>query len=239
MPTSHTFLDIRVDDITMDQVIERVTAAIKAEKACDIVTVNPELVMTATKNTEFKSVINDADIVTPDGVGLRIMGSITGRKLQERVTGVDLCDRLAQEAAKQDWSVYLLGSKPGVAEKAAANLVKRYPDLRIAGTNSGDPDDDSAQDILMDISTTEPDILLVAYGSPTQELWIKKYRDDLGNIVTVGVGGSFDFIAGHAKRAPKHVQTAGLEWLWRLIHQPKRLKRMMALPKFAILSLFK
>lgn len=239
MANRYTFLDVRVDNITMDETVQKVAQAIKAEKSLNIVTVNPELVMAATKHDEFKDVITNSDIVTPDGVGLVIMGTLTGRRLKQRVTGVDLCDRLAGEAAKHSWSIYLLGAKPGVAEQAGKNLVAKYPKLNIAGTNSGDPDDASAQDILMDITTVEPDILLVAYGSPTQELWIKKYRDDLAGIITIGVGGSFDFIAGSAKRAPKAVQNVGLEWLWRLAMQPKRFKRMLALPKFAILSLFK
>lgn len=239
MPNSHSFLDVRVDNITMDQTVQKVAEAIKGERACNIVTVNPELVMIARENPEFKSIIQDASVVTPDGVSLVVIGRLTGRHLKERVTGVDLCDRLAQEAAKHGWSMYLLGAGPGVAEKAANNLVASYPELIVTGTSDNDPDDESSADSIMDITTTEPDILLVAYGSPTQELWIKKYADDLGNLVTIGVGGSFDFIAGSAKRAPKPVQKVGLEWLWRLILQPKRIKRMLVLPKFAILSLFK
>lgn len=239
MPNSHSFLDVRVDNITMDQTVHKVAEAIAGERACNIVTVNPELVMIAQENPEFKSIIENANVVTPDGVSLVVIGRLTGRHLQERVTGVDLCDRLAQEAAKHGWSIYLLGAGQDVAKRAADNLVAKYPNLTIAGTSSNDPDDASTADSIMDIATTEPDILLVAYGSPTQELWINKHADDLGNIVTIGVGGSFDFIAGSAKRAPKPVQKAGLEWLWRLVLQPKRIKRMLVLPKFAILSLFK
>lgn len=239
MASSYTFLDVRVDNVTMDQTVDRVSEAITKSVACNIVTVNPELVMAATKNPDFKKVIKQADIVTPDGVGLIIMGRLTGRRLQERVTGVDLCDRLAKEAAQRGWSLYLLGAAPGVAQQAAKNLQSIYPNLTIAGTNSSDPDDKLASDIHMDITRTKPNILLVAYGSPTQELWIQKHRQQLGNIVTVGVGGSFDFIAGTAKRAPKFVQSIGLEWLWRLILQPKRWRRMLVLPKFAIACLFK
>lgn len=238
MPNSYTFLGVRVDDVTMDDVITQVTQAIEAKRDFNIVTVNPELVMTATKHAEFKDIINNAGIVTPDGVGLRIMGMLTGRKLRQRVTGVDLCDRLAKEAAEHGWSIYLLGARPDVANQAATNLVKKYPGLVIAGTSSEDPDDDLANDIITDITATKPDILLVAYGSPTQEIWLKKHRNKLGNLVTIGVGGSFDFIAKTAKRAPKVIQTIGLEWLWRLILQPKRWKRMLALPVFAIRSLF-
>lgn len=239
MPNSYNFLGVRVDDVTMDQVIKQVSTAISTKKPYNIITVNPELVMAATKNSEFKDVIASADIVTPDGIGLVIMGRLTGRRLHERVTGVDLCDRLADEANIKGWSIYLLGAAPGVAQQAAVNLQKKYPNLKIAGTSSADPDDASVNDIKNNIISSKPDILLVAYGSPTQELWIQKYREQFDPMVTIGVGGSFDFIAGSAKRAPKLVQKIGLEWLWRLILQPKRFKRMLALPKFAILSLFK
>lgn len=239
MLSSHRFLGIRVDDVTMRQTIERVSQAIQSKKQFNIVTVNPELVMAATKNAEFKEIIDTADIVTPDGVGLLIMGWLTGRKLRERVTGVDLCSRLASESAKHGWSIYLLGAPPGVAPQAAKNLQQNYPGVTIAGANSSDPEEEYFNDIHMDITRSKPDILLVAYGSPTQELWIKQHSGSLGNMVTIGVGGSFDFIAGSAKRAPKFIQNIGLEWLWRLVLQPRRWRRMLVLPKFAILSIFK
>lgn len=239
MASSYSFVDIRVDNVTMNETVERASRAITQKQSLNIVTVNPELVMIATKNTEFKDIIQTADIVTPDGVGLLIMGRLTGRRLKERVTGVDLCYTLADEAAKHGWSIYLLGAPQGVAQQAAKNLQEMYSGLKIAGTNSSDPDDELADDILKDINKSKPDILLVAYGSPTQELWLKKHREALSGIVTIGVGGSFDFIAGTASRAPKWMQKIGLEWLWRLIMQPKRWRRMLALPKFAIASLFK
>lgn len=239
MPNSYKFLDVRVDDVTMDQTVDAVTAAITNKQALNIVTLNPELVMTAAKNKAFKDIVAKADVVTPDGIGLIIMGRLTGRRLHERVTGVDLCDRLAQEASKNNWGIYLLGATPGVAQQAATNLQKAYPGLTISGTSSADPDDQSANDIKNDIISVKPDILLVAYGSPVQELWIQKHRGHFDPIVTIGVGGSFDFIAGSAKRAPKLVQKIGLEWLWRLVLQPWRIKRIAVLPKFAILSLFK
>lgn len=239
MPNSYDFLGIRVDNVTMDQTIQGVIQAIEQKKPFNIVTVNPELVMTATKNKDFKDIIQNSDIVTPDGVGLIIMGWLTRRKLKERVTGVDLCERLAQEATTKGWKLYLLGAQPGIAQLAADKLTEKHPGLEIVGVNSSDPDPHLAKDISRDISAKKPAILLVAYGSPTQEMWIQNHRQHFDPLVTIGVGGSFDFIAGSTKRAPKWVQTIGLEWLWRLTLQPKRLRRMLALPKFAILSLFK
>lgn len=239
MAASYTFLGVRVDNVTMDETVYGITEAIQDKNPYSVVTVNPELVMVAQSNSKFKEFIKDADRVTPDGVGLRIVGRLTGRSLKERVTGVDLCDRLAKEASKKGWSIYLLGAKPGVAAQAAENLQQKYQGLKIANTNSADPEDIYADEIISDIRSCKPDILLAAYGSPTQELWIDKYRKQFDPLVTIGVGGSFDFIAGNAKRAPKFVQKVGLEWLWRLATQPSRWRRMLVLPKFAILSLFK
>lgn len=239
MANSYTFLDVRVDNITMDETVEGISRAIQDKKPYSVVTVNPELVMAARTNSVFKTLIKNAGCVTPDGVGLLIMGKLTGRPLKQRVTGVDLCDRLAEKAEKEGWNIYLLGAGPGVARQAAANLQKKYPKLKIVGASSADPDPISANDIKNDIISAKPDILLVAYGSPTQELWIDTYRKAFDPLVTIGVGGSFDFIAGSTKRAPKWIQTIGLEWLWRLILQPSRFRRMLVLPKFAILSLFK
>lgn len=234
MANKYRFLGVRVDNVTVRQVIDKVTESIKSKKPCNIITVNPELVMAARKNQEFKSVIDKADIVTPDGVGLLMVGQLTKRHLTERVTGVDLCDHLAKLSADNEWGIYLLGARPGVAAKAALNLQKKYPKLIIAGTSSADPQNNIKNNII----SAKPQILLVAYGSPTQELWIKNHQKDLGPIITVGVGGSFDFIAGNTKRAPKFIQKIGLEWLWRFILQPWRWKRMLSLPKFAILALF-
>lgn len=233
MPRSYTFAGIRVDDITMKTAVAYIGESIEAKQACNIITVNPELIMAARKNDAFKQVIEQADIVTPDGISLVVIGRLTGRKLSERVTGVDLCDALADQAAEKGWSIFMLGAKPGVAAKAALNLQEKYPKLKIAGTSSADPQND-----ITNIISSKPNILLVAYGSPTQELWINDHKKALGNIVTIGVGGSFDFIAGTTKRAPKFIQKIWLEWLWRLIMQPSRWRRMLALPKFAILALF-
>jgi len=237
MPRSYTFAGIRVDDISMKTTVECIGESIDAKQSCNIVTVNPELIMAARKNNAFKDVIEHADIVTPDGISLVVIGHLTSRKLTERVTGVDLCDRLAEEASKTGWRIYMLGAKPGVAATAAEKLKSKYPGLHISGVSSADPGDVRENDI-NNIISAKTNILLVAYGSPAQELWIKKHQKALGHIVTIGVGGSFDFIAGTTKRAPKFIQKIWLEWLWRLIMQPSRWRRMLALPKFAILALF-
>lgn len=237
MAKQYRFLGVKVDDVSFDDVIQRIDQAVSNKRPLNIVTINPELVMIAQKDEAFKAAVEYADIVTPDGVGLLITGKLTKRPLKQRVTGSDLCVRLAKETGNRNWRIYLLGSKPGVAQKAAKQLEKDYPGVQIVGANSADPDDASAPAILKDVEQTNPHIVLVAYGSPKQELWIQKYKSDLGSRVLIGVGGSLDFIAGNVKRAPHWVQRIGLEWLWRLILQPWRLKRVLVLPHFAVKAL--
>lgn len=234
MNKAYDFLGVRVDVVRMSDVVERVAESITNKQPLNIATVNPELVMIAQKNAEFASVLAAADVVTPDGVGLLMVGAVSGRKLPERVTGADLCQELASQAAQQNWNIYLLGAKPGVAQKAADKLAAKYPGLKITA-DSSDPENADVSKI----AGSGANILLVAYGSPKQELWISQHRQQLGTMVTIGVGGSFDFIAGNIQRAPKFIQKIGLEWLWRTILQPWRLKRILVLPKFAILALTK
>ena len=237
MARSYQFLGIRVDNITMDEVIKRCTHAIQNNKKLRIATVNPELVMISQRNSAFKQTLNTANIVTPDGVGLILTGRLTSRHLEERVTGADLCVKLAEAAAQHNWQVYLLGAGPGVAQRAADNLCTQFPGLQIKA-DERDPNPGLADQIVGSIKNAKTDILLVAYGSPSQELWLAEHGAATGANVVVGVGGSFDFLAGAARRAPQWVQSIGLEWFWRLVLQPKRFKRMLVLPVFAIRALF-
>ncbi len=193
--------------------------------------------MGARKDHAFRRVINYSDLAVPDGIGLIVIGKMTGRQLRERVTGADLTLALAGLAAERGWSIFLLGALPGVAEAAAKNLQTKYPKLTIAGTLSSRPDEADNDTICRTIESARPDILLVAYGPPLQDLWISRNQDRLKIPVAIGVGGSFDFIAGTIARAPRWVQRIGLEWFWRLLQEPWRWRRMLALPQFVVLSL--
>ena len=178
------------------------------------------------------AILHAADLCVPDGVGLLWAAKWKGRPLRERVAGSDLVPLLVAEAAARQWKVFFLGAAPGVADRAAAILKAQYPSLIVAGCWAGSPhlhDDEAA---IAQIRESEPHIVLVAYGAPAQDKWIARNRDRLNGAVWLGVGGAFDFITGEAVRAPKWIQRLGLEWLHRLIKQPWRWRRMLALPRF-------
>jgi N-acetylglucosaminyldiphosphoundecaprenol N-acetyl-beta-D-mannosaminyltransferase len=171
-------------------------------------------------------------VCIPDGIGLLWAARWLGHPLRERVAGSTLTVRIAERAAQKAWRVYFLGAAPGVADRAAAILQARYPGLVVAGVFAGSPLPDEQDAIVERVAPAQPDVLLVAYGAPTQDVWIARNQPRLHVPVAMGVGGSLDFIAGVAKRAPGWVQRIGLEWLYRLIREPWRWRRQLALPQF-------
>jgi len=202
-----------------------------------LVTVNPEFVIQARRNDTFRAVLNRADLVLPDGMGILWAARILGQPLRERVTGVDMTQRVAGLAAERGYRLFLLGAAPGVAEEAARRLVRSHSGLVVAGTWAGSPAESEAARIVQRIRHTHPQVLFVAYGAPRQDLWIAQHLREMGVPVVMGVGGAFDFIAGETRRAPPWMRDRGLEWVHRLWHQPWRWRRMMALPQFALLVL--
>jgi len=198
-----------------------------------VVTVNPEFVMAAQSNAEFRRVINSSGLALPDGVGVLWASRRLGLPVPGRIPGVDLVERLAALAAERGHRLFFLGAMPGVADKAAEVLRARYPGLVVAGTYAGSPRPEDEIAILARIHVAHPHILLVAYGAPAQDLWIARNLNRLAVPVCIGVGGSFDYIAGTRPRAPRWLRQLGLEWLHRLITQPWRWQRMLALPQFA------
>jgi len=198
-----------------------------------IVTLNPEFVMLAQHDGAFRAVLEAADLALPDGVGLLLAARFLGTPLRGRATGVETTLALAARAAERGMSFFLLGAAPGVAEEAAARLVSLAPGLRIAGTYAGSPAPEEEAEIVERIRRAAPDFLLVAYGAPQQDLWIARNLQRLGVPVAMGVGGTYDYISGRAPWAPATWRRLGLEWLHRLIHQPWRWRRMLALPRFA------
>lgn len=231
-PDPVTILDVPVHPLTYEDFLAHVARFIAAGAPRQICTANPEFVMTARRNPDFLAVLQQADLVLADGVGLLWAARRLGRPLPERVTGSDGIYLLAQRAAREGWRLFLLGAQPGVAEKTAALLRARYPGLQIAGTWPGSPRDTDYPAIARRIRAAHPDVLLVAYGAPAQDLWIARHKDDLGVPVSMGVGGAFDHVAGVQKRAPSWLIKLNLEWLWRLVTQPWRWKRQLDLPKF-------
>ena len=227
-PQAVSILGIPVHAVTMAQTLAWVEASVDGRTPRQICTANPEFVMLARRDPAFRSVLRQADLVLPDGVGLLWAARRQGRALPERVAGSDLIYRLAERGAERGWRIYYLGAAEGVAAQAAERLRARYPGLVVAGTYAGSPRPQDDEALAARVRAAQPDILLVAYGAPRQDLWIARNRERLGVPVSVGVGGSFDFVAGVAVRAPGWVQRLGLEWLHRLARQPWRARRIFS-----------
>ncbi len=225
-------LGVRVDAITFDGLLDRIGHWIDEGGPHQICTVNPEFVMTARRNPAFAQVLEAADLCIADGIGLLWAAKRQGKPLPERVTGSDGVPLIAQRAAERGWRLYLLGAGPGIAEAAGVELGRRFPGLKVVGAYGGAPSDADAPGIIARIRAAQPDILFVAYGAPKQDLWIAKHADALQVPAMMGVGGSLDFIVGAQKRAPQWIRRINLEWLYRLITQPWRWRRQLALPKF-------
>lgn len=248
-------LDIKVNPIAKKEAIEKIDEFIVSKKPHQICTVNPEYIMAAQKDLEFKKIINDADLCVPDGAGLWWASRIHSRQadniaIPERITGIDLIYDICELASKKGYSIYLLGAGPTVAEQTALILKNKYPELKIAGISEGIPQLTTGRQINLDaekfedelaaqISNLKPQILLVAYGAPKQDKFIYKHKKILNVPIMIGVGGSFDFISGRVKRAPKWMRNLHLEWLYRLINQPSRINRIItATIRFPIKVIF-
>jgi N-acetylglucosaminyldiphosphoundecaprenol N-acetyl-beta-D-mannosaminyltransferase len=237
-PPARRFFGVRADDVTWDQFLALVETYIAEGTPHQIVTVNPEFIMTARRDPAFRAVINRAALALPDGVGLLWAGRLLGRPLRQRVTGSDGVPRLAERAAEKGWRPFLLGAAPGVAEAAARRLAERFPGLQIAGTHAGSPAVEEEDEIVARVRRARPDLLFVAYGHPRQDKWIARNLDRLDVPVCMGVGGAFDFIVGVQARAPAWMQRIGLEHLYRLLRQPWRWRRQVDVYHFGLLVLW-
>jgi len=235
MIRTRRILGVRVDDADVSQTLAAVACALREGLPHQLITLNPEMLMHARRDSALRLCIEQAYLVVPDGVGLILAGWVLGQPLKQRVCGSDLVPLLCQMAAKQGWSVFLLGAGPGVAERAGRRLVKSFPALHLAGVYSGSPDPAEEEAIAALVRRASPDLLFVAYGVPAEEKWIARNLGRLQVPLAIGVGGALDFLAGVVPRAPKLMRNLGLEWLYRLCRQPWRWRRMLALPQFAAL----
>ncbi|GGE54711.1 acetylglucosaminyldiphosphoundecaprenol acetyl-beta-D-mannosaminyltransferase [Pullulanibacillus camelliae] len=218
---------------SMDALVAEMDERLSQKQQTFVVTANPEIMMYAEKDKAYAEILNKADYITPDGIGIVIGSKILKRPIQERLAGYDLVHQLFTLAVDKGYSVYFLGAKPDVIERASAYAQQLYPRLNIVGYHHGffDLNDPS---IMADIKSKSPDIILVGLGFPRQEQWIDKYRRQMTKGLFIGVGGSFDVLAGEVKRAPLVWRKANLEWLYRLINQPSRWRRMLVLPVYLI-----
>ncbi len=226
-------LGIRVDEYDMTQSLDLIGAFVAQgrEELHQVVTINPEGVWLAVNDPALAAIMEQAALITPDGNGVLWAARQLGTPLKERVAGIELMENICRRAAEQGWRVYLLGAKPGVAQAAGEKLMEKYPGLRIAGCDNGYFRDREEQAIAA-VREAEADVLFAALGMPYQEQWLYQHRQELGCAVAVGVGGSFDVIAGLVKRAPALWQKLKLEWLWRLLSDPKRWRRYLVIPRF-------
>ncbi len=225
-------LGIPVHDVTMTETLDLITQFVAQGGAHQICTINPEFIIAAQNDLEFKRILNQAALNLPDGIGVVWAAKRKGHVLRERVAGSDLIYQLAARAAKTGWKIFLLGAADGVADQTAIKLRSIYPSVNIVGAWAGSPQPEADSEAVQRIRATEADIVLVAYGAPKQDKWIDRNVARTGASVAIGVGGSFDFVVGTQRRAPQWIRRLNLEWLYRLVREPWRWRRQLALPRF-------
>jgi N-acetylglucosaminyldiphosphoundecaprenol N-acetyl-beta-D-mannosaminyltransferase len=225
-------LGVRVTRLTRAQAMATLEEFIRSAEPHLVVTADSSAIVIAAADEEFRRIVNSADLVTADSAGILWAARRLGCPLPEQVSGVDLADQLCALCARSGYSVFLYGAAPGVAEAAGANLQARYPGLRIAGTAHGYLSDEEQQRLVETIRAARPQVLLVAMGIPRQEKWIHRNLARLGVPVAMGVGGSLDVFAGRVRRAPVWMQRHGLEWIYRLLSNPRKIAKVATLPRF-------
>ncbi len=237
---------VNIDKLTLKDAEERVNSFLNSNKINTIYTPNTEIVMEARKDDSLKKILNSGGLVIPDGIGLIYASKIKKKALPERVTGFDLSMKILNMANDKGCSLFLVGGKPGIADMAVKNIKKQYPNINIVGshhgyfkgTHLGYKEHEEETKVLNKIKESNPDIIFVGFGAPKSEKWIHENKDKLNCKVIIGNGGTIDILAGTVKRAPEVYQKLGLEWLYRLIKDPKRIKRQIALPLFMLIVLF-
>jgi N-acetylglucosaminyldiphosphoundecaprenol N-acetyl-beta-D-mannosaminyltransferase len=225
-------LGTEFDNFTEKQFHELISTDLDNHANKFIVTPNPEIVLSARNNTRFSNIVNNADYVIPDGIGIIKGANMLGTPMHERITGFDTLMFLIKQANEKHLKLYMVGSKPEVIEASAKRIEKEFPNIDLVGFHDGYFEDDSS--IAAEIAEKQPNIVLVALGSPKQEYFINKFRDRC-TAVWIGVGGSFDVFSGTKKRAPEIIQKLSLEWFYRLVKEPTRIGRMLAIPKYLLL----
>ncbi|NLX61467.1 MAG: WecB/TagA/CpsF family glycosyltransferase [Tissierellia bacterium] len=237
---------VEIDNTSLEEATNLMKEYLKGDRLKTICTPNTEIVMAAKKDERLKELINEFDLIIPDGIGLIYGSRIRKRPLKERVTGFDLSMELLKIANKEGYGLFLLGGQEGIAKMASENIVNKYPNIRIAGfhngyfkgSHNGFKGHEEEERVINMINSSKPDIIFVGLGFPKQEIWIKENKNRIHGKVIIGNGGTMDVISGKTKRAPEIFQKLGLEWFYRLIKEPARIKRQMALPKFVLAILF-
>ena len=225
---------VKFHKLNKDGAFRRFLTLLESDRYSMIFTPNPEIVMMAQKDLEYKNILSEGDLVIPDGIGIILASRIKKLGLEERLPGIEMMESILKYCNNAKKSIYLLGTSSENVEKAANNIKEAYPNIKIAGYHDGFFDEAEELKIVDRINEVKPDILFVALGAPKQEKWMYKYRKILNVKVSMGVGGSLDIWSGSIRRAPKFFRKIGMEWFYRIAKNPLRLKRGLLLPKFLI-----
>lgn len=239
MDTFVHILGMKFSSLSFKQTIERIERQVAApfERSFHLVTGNPEIVVRAQDDPDLRYIMDQADLITPDGIGIILASRWKKRPIIERVSGYDLLIQLLDKGNANSWSFYFLGCDEATSKKAIERILALYPHVKVAGRHHGFFDASEEAQIVEQIEQSQPDFLILALGAPASDHWIHKHRARLAAKVMMGVGGSLDIIAGKVKRAPILWQKLNLEWLYRLLAQPSRWRRQLLLPVFAFRAL--
>jgi N-acetylglucosaminyldiphosphoundecaprenol N-acetyl-beta-D-mannosaminyltransferase len=227
---------VNISNITIREAVEKIQEWINGNSIHAVYTPNAEIIMQAQRDPELKNILNNAGLLTPDGAGVVLASRILKTPLKSKVSGIDLVKNLFETFSGKNVGFYILGGRPGVAEIAAVNIMEKYGKVKIKGYHNGYFSPEEEDHVIDLINQSGTDILIVGLGAPKQEFWIHRNMYRLSCKVCIGVGGSIDIFAGKATLAPEIIRKLGFEWLYRLIREPRRYKRMMDLPRFIILT---
>ena len=221
-------LGIQFDNLTMEEAVQAGAAFLQEDRFHYVVTPNPEFILSADNDPEFKDILNQADLVLPDGIGVVYSAKILGTPLKTRVPGIEFGEGMLGVLNGMGGRLFLLGAKPGVAQQAGEKILERYPNIVLCGTHDGYFKDDST--VVRAVADAKPDLLIVCLGAPRQEKWMARWGVHTGAKLAIGMGGALDVFSGNVERAPEQWQKLGLEWAYRLKKEPKRIGRMARLP---------
>ncbi len=227
-------LGVRFDDVSRQEAAQLGAAMLEQDQFHYVVTPNPEFILAAEKDADFRQVLNSADLVIPDGIGVVYSAKILGTPLKERVPGIEFAADMLAKLDQMGGRLYLLGAKPGVAQEAGRRILERHPNIVLCGTHDGYFKDEEA--VLLEVAAARPDLLFVCLGAPKQEKWMARWGRHTGARLAIGLGGALDVFAGNVERAPESWRKLGLEWAYRLKKEPKRAGRMAKLPLVLVKS---
>lgn len=241
MRNTISILGVQIDAVTREEAGKITENLIKqSNKSCKMIFApNVEFIMYAQKDKEFFDILKQSSLSTPDSIGVIIGAKLQKKSFPERIPGQSYFRKIIELSNEKGYSIYLLGGKPGIPEKAKENLEKIFPNVNIVGVHHGYFNENEEKEVIEEINKLQPNVLFVALGAPRQEKWIYNHRNELKVDVATGQGGTYDYEAGKIKRAPVWVQKIGMEWFWRLCREPKRIKRQLVLPVYLVKILFK